>query len=94
MSEPNYTDPRGRVQPERRTNLRLRGLFEEAYELVLPFLDPAQSWGEHPLEIMAFRVLRDHYPDLSATELQQLVIAAERVFHARRANPVAAPEHA
>jgi hypothetical protein len=42
------------IQAERRQNPGLRALFEEAYALVEPCLDPKQTWGGVPLEHLAF----------------------------------------
>jgi hypothetical protein len=32
---------------ERRVNLRLREIFIEAYDVIEPFFDNANSWGGH-----------------------------------------------
>lgn len=67
---------------ERRQNVRLRSVFDEAYERIAPFLDPKQSWGGVPLERLAFRVLRDNYPELTSAEARILVAASVRVYSA------------
>lgn len=67
-------------QTERRHNLRLRELFEEAYERIQPCLDPRQTWGRVPLEHLAFRMLREAYPDLPPQEVHLLVCASVRVY--------------
>lgn len=70
-------------QDERRQNLRLRAFFEEAYLRIEPCLDPKQTWGGLPLEILAFRTLREAYPDLPPQEAHQLVCASVRVYRQR-----------
>jgi hypothetical protein len=83
------------VPVERRQNPRLRALFEEAYLRIEPCLDPKQTWGGLPLEILAFRTLREAYPDLPSQEARLLVRAAVRVFRQRnpaRADHLPAPE--
>ena len=72
-------------QVERRQNLKLRSVFDEAYERIAPFLDPRQTWGGLPLERLAFRTLRDSYPNLSPEEVRILVVASVRVY--RTSNP-------
>ena len=73
---------------ERRVNLRLRQIFDDAVELVAPFFDSNNSWGGHSLEHFAFRVLREHYPDLSSGEVHVFVSAAKQVY-AKRASEAA-----
>ena len=85
---------------ERRQNLRLRAVFEAAYGLVEPFFDPASGWGGHSLEHLAFRVIRENFPELSSTDVHVLVVAAHRVYierhpagslHLRRPAEIPAP---
>jgi hypothetical protein len=65
---------------ERRTNTQLRALFESAYAMIEPFMDPKSGWGGHSLEHLAFRVLRENFPQLSSDEVQVVVAAAHRVY--------------
>jgi hypothetical protein len=65
---------------ERRRNLRLRTLFETAFVMIEPFFDPAQGWGGHSLEHLAFRVVRENFPELTSEEVHSLVVAAHRVY--------------
>jgi hypothetical protein len=67
-------------QVERRTNTKLRELFESAYTMIEPFMDPKSGWGGHSLEHLAFRVLRENFPELSSEEVHVVVAAAHRVF--------------
>ena len=68
---------------ERRQNTKLRELFEQAYESIVPFLDPTQTWSGAPLEFLAFRMLREAHPELSVLEVRQLLSASVRVYKAR-----------
>lgn len=74
-------------QHERRKHHRVREIFEEAVDLIAPFFDPANSWGNRTLDHLAYRSLRETYPDLSMEEVHILVVAAQRVYANRRANP-------
>ena len=65
---------------DRRTNLRLREMFENAYVLIEPFFDPANSWGGQTLEYLAFRVMRENYPQVSSDEVHAFIAAAKRVY--------------
>lgn len=73
---------------ERRQNLKLRAFFEEAYQRIEPCLDPQLSWSGVPLELFAYRTLREAYPDLPSQEAHLLVRASVRVF--RQRNPARA----
>lgn len=79
-----------RRQPERRRNEALRQLFDHAYVLIEPFFDPATGWGGRSLEHLAFRVVRDNFPELSAEEVHTVIVAAHRIYIDR--NP-AGSEH-
>lgn len=70
--------------PERRRNRQLREIFVDAYALVEPFFDPANSWNGQTLEHLAFRVLRENYPQSSSDDIYVFLAAAKR-FHAERA---------
>lgn len=65
---------------DRRTNPQLRTIFVEAYEVLLPFFDPANSWGGQTHEHLAYRRLHEQFPGLSHQEVFVLVSAAKRVF--------------
>lgn len=88
---------------ERRQNLHLRNLFETAYAMVEPFFDPETGWGGHSLEHLAYRTLRENFPDLDVGEVHSLVVAAHRVYiqrhpekstHLRRPGEIARPQGA
>ena len=65
---------------ERRANPQLRTIFVEAYEVLQPFFDPANSWGGQTHEHLAYRALHEKFPGLSGQEVFTLVAAARRVF--------------
>lgn len=75
-----YVDSEGREQPDRRANRQLRHLFDNAYAMIEPFFDPAAGWGGRSLEHLAFRVLRENFPDLSAEEVHAVIVAAHRLY--------------
>ncbi len=72
-------------ETERRVHLRLRAVFDEAIERVAPFFDRRNAWSDADLEHCAYRTMREHYPELTAEEVYVFVVAARRVFAARRA---------
>ena len=72
---------------DRRTNPQLRTIFIDAYEVLLPFFDPANSWGGQTHEHLAYRALHEQFPSLSSQEVFTLVAAARRVF-STSGNPV------
>jgi len=65
---------------DRRANPQLRKIFVDAYEVLLPFFDPANSWGGQTHEHLAYRALHEQFPSLSSQEVFTLVAAARRVF--------------
>ena len=69
---------------ERRQNLQLREVFDSAYPLVEPFFDPASGWGGQSLEHLAFRVMREHYPQVSSDQIYVFISAAKRVYNDRK----------
>ncbi len=82
------TDKAGEVAAsgtDRRVNVKLRSIFEQAYELIHPFFDPRNSWGGQPLDLMAFRALRELYPQLGSDEAEEVVAAAHHVYLTRHA---------
>ncbi|MCC7413437.1 MAG: hypothetical protein IT495_17610 [Gammaproteobacteria bacterium] len=73
------TEARQELPSERRENLRLRAIFDEARPMIAQLLAARASWGGAPLELSAFRMFREEFPDLSALEVHALVRAALRV---------------
>jgi len=70
----------GRQPEERRSNSKLRALFDTAYTMIEPFFDPDQGWGGHSLEHLAFRVLRENFSELSSEEVHTIVVVAHRIY--------------
>lgn len=71
---------------ERRTDIRLRDFFDQASTLIEPFFDPANNWGGQTLELLAFRVMRENFPQISREETLAFVSAAKLIFARRRTN--------
>jgi hypothetical protein len=69
-----------KISAERRVNLRVREMFVEAYDILEPFFDPANSWAGQMHDHLAFRALHERFPTLSGEEVLTLVTAARRVF--------------
>ena len=83
-----YIDAEGRHQPERRSEQHLREIFERVYDLVLPFLDPKNSWGGQSTSRLAYHAVRDRFPELSAEAVRILVEACLRRDHHRQKDAV------
>lgn len=73
------------IFPERRQQQELREVFDSAYPLVEPFFDPASSWGGQTLEHLAYRVMREHYPQVSGDQIYVFIAAAKRVYNEGKA---------
>jgi hypothetical protein len=71
------------AEEERRGNPRLRAVFVEAYDVLEPFFDPANTWAGQSLEHLAYHALRDRFPDLTKADVLILIMAAQRVFSGR-----------
>ncbi len=74
------TNDAGRPADDRRSNTKLRSIFDTAYSMIEPFFDPEQGWGGHSLEHLAFRVLRENFGNLSSEEVHTIVVAAHRIY--------------
>lgn len=74
---------------DRRASPQLRAIFVEAYDVLAPFFDPANTWAGLTHEHFAYLALRERFPQLSIQEVSILVAAAKRVFHSggRPADP-------
>jgi hypothetical protein len=68
---------------DRRRDLELREVFDEVYARVECFFDPARTWGGPPLMHWVYRVVRESYPHLDATQVHALGAAMHRVYRAR-----------
>lgn len=65
---------------ERRLNINLREIFEDACKMTAPFFDSEQNWGNASLTMYARQTLREAYPDLTQQEIALLSTSVER-FH-------------
>lgn len=77
------SEQRGQVAggtQERRQNLVLRALFDDAFLIIEPFFDPEQGWAGQPLVHLAHRIVRENFPQLSAEEVHLIVVGAHRLF--------------
>ncbi len=72
------------MQIERRKNLRLRALFDEAYARIEPFYACRPPRGL-PVEWVVYRAAREAYPQLSTLDLFQLTMSSSRVYRSRHA---------
>lgn len=59
-----------------------RLVFPPAYEALRPFFDHRTQWGRSGQEVLAYRTLKDHFPELSPQEVFLTVITARRLFSA------------
>ena len=66
----------GLVQPPG----RLAQIFGDVFLLVEPFFEPNNTWSGQALEHLAFRAVREQYPDLSGDEVIMLITAVRRVY--------------
>lgn len=80
MNENEISDSDTATESERRLSPHLRSRFADVFTMIAPFFDPAQEWGGHSLEHLAFHVVRDNFPDLDSDEVHALVVAAHRVY--------------
>jgi hypothetical protein len=67
------------LQQERRQFHHVREIFEDACQLIAPFFASENRWGNATLDHLAYRVVREHYPELAFAEVHVLVVAAKRM---------------
>ncbi|QDF98250.1 hypothetical protein CJ010_17760 [Azoarcus sp. DD4] len=79
MVQPSSTASESQDEAERRRFHHVREIFEEAHALIAPFFAPENQWANVTLDHLAYRVVRDHYPELSFEEVHVLVVATKRV---------------
>jgi hypothetical protein len=58
--------------------------FASAVAALEPFFDPGLTWSGAHLEHFAYRALRDLHPELTIAQAYVLVVAAKRLYTARR----------
>lgn len=79
MVQSSTATPEEEDAAERRRFHRVRDIFEEAHALIAPFFAPENQWANVTLDHLAYRVVRDHYPELNFEEVHVLVVATKRV---------------
>lgn len=68
---------------DRRKSHQIRIVFEQAYTIALPFIDPARGVGGQPMVRHAYPALMEAFPMLTMQDIACLVPAIERVFKER-----------
>jgi len=66
-------DAEGGRRPDRRTEHYLREVFERAYDVLSPFMDPKNSWGGQVTGRLAYHAVRDWIPELPPEAARILV---------------------
>lgn len=80
----SYIDPEGHPHPDRRQNIRLRTIYDEARERIDHFFHSDNRWAGSSIDYLALRVIHEAYPDLTPDEVRLLVAAIERAAIARQ----------
>jgi len=78
-----HVDSTETQQPDRRTNDRVRAVFDRAWALMKPLLDGTQGGAEASGFALVIR-LRNEFPELTSSDLQLLVSAATRMQREHR----------
>ena len=56
-------------------------VYPPRYEALRPFFDRRTQWGgSGGQEVLAYRTLKDHFPELSAQEIFLTIITARQLF--------------
>ena len=76
---PDYKDAAS-ASADRRVNIHLRVLFENACRITAPFFDPKQGWSTAHLTLYAQQALRVAYPELSLQDIA-LLFSGVQSFH-------------
>jgi hypothetical protein len=69
------------VTDRRKVNL----VFPPEYEVLRPFFDRRTQWGGSGQEVLAYRTLKDNFPEFSAQQIFITIITARQLF--RTATP-------
>lgn len=72
---------------ERRQHHRVRAVFDEAFELCRPLLDPRQALGGLALTHQVPLRLREHDPELTQEEVLVLTLALRSAWGRRHGRP-------
>ena len=70
-------------EQERRSQPDVRVIFEDAYKISIPFLDPAGGWGGSPMIRHLYIRLRESFPALTQQQISLLVPALQRAYTER-----------
>lgn len=70
------------MQTNRRKNLKLRALFDEAYARIEHVFRHQPPQGL-PVEWIVYRTARASYPQLNTLDLYQFAVASFRVYRSR-----------
>lgn len=65
---------------ERRTHMQLRAIFPAACEALRPFFDVDTQWEGQSHEHLAYRTLKEHFPELSTQDVYIVVTTTRRLF--------------
>lgn len=65
---------------EHRQDPRLRSVFDDAFAMIEPFFDLRQGWSGRSLEHLAYRIVRDNFPELSPEEVHTVLVVAHRLY--------------
>ena len=68
---------------DRRQHQNIRDLFEQAYIIATPFIDPKLGFGGIAMTRHAYPALMEAFPSLTMQDLSIMVPALERVFKER-----------
>lgn len=82
-----YIDEIGRQQTDRRQNLRLRTIYDDARGRIEHCFHHRQDWAGSSIDHLALRIVHEAYPDLTAAEVRVLVEAIERKTLAANTHP-------
>lgn len=74
------------MQIDRRSNNKLRAVFDEAYARIEPIFADRPPRGL-PVEWVVYRAARDAYPQFSTLDLFQFAMASARVHRSRNSHP-------
>lgn len=82
-----YIDEIGRQHPDRRQNLRLRAIYDEARGRIEHCFHHRPDWAGSSIDHLALRIVHEAYPELAAAEVRLLVEAIERKVQAANTHP-------
>jgi len=77
-----YLDSQGIKRPDRRSNTRLRSIYDEARGHIDRFYHNGHEWAGSSMDYLALRVVHEHFPELTPQEIRSLVGAIERSYQA------------